>query len=81
MPTLEQPTNDPDGLHLMASLRSRLRRGGTPAPAASSEQYRPAMAAVQALLMRRTVLCASSVELDKLQAIASTLQTLAAEAG
>ena len=81
MPTLEQPTNDPDGLHLMASLRSRLRRGGTPAPVAASEQYRPAMVAVQALLMRRTALAASAAELQQLEGIASTLQTLATEAG
>jgi len=75
---LDQPSNDPDGLRLMAELRQRLQRGtGPTARRSPDEQYRPAMAAVQALLLKRQALGAAESELQKLRAIADTLQALA----
>lgn len=81
------PSHDPDGQHLMASLRARLASSrvaaaqGTVNPSEAGEQYRPAMAAIQALLTRRTTLGGSSYELQKLQAIANTLLGLSKEVG
>lgn len=74
---LDQPSDDPDGKHLMASLRARLRRESPKLQQAPDEQYRPALAAVQALLQKRQALQASESELIRLRYVADTLQSLA----
>jgi hypothetical protein len=72
------PTGDPDGVALMASLRARIARGAaTPPRQPVSDQYRPAMTALQALQTRRKALGASEAELAALQRLAGTLEALA----
>ena len=80
MPALDEPNTDPDGLRLMASLRERLRRGGTAVPPVErplDDQYRPALVAIQALLVKRQQLGAPEGELDDLRAMAATLRSIA----
>jgi hypothetical protein len=80
MPTLDEPANDPDGQRLMASLRARLARGAGARPPMErplEDQYRPALAAIQALLVKRQALNAPEGELDDLRAMAATLRSIA----
>ena len=89
MAELDRPDHDHDldGHRLMASLRARLASTcvaathGTGNPTAAAEQYRPAMAAIQALLTRRAALGASGYEQQKLQSVANTLLGLSKEFG
>lgn len=81
MATLDEPipAGDPDGLGLMASLRERLDKTRKPAVADRplSDQYRPAMTAVQALLVKRRALGATVDEINDLEAVAAQLRSLA----
>jgi hypothetical protein len=64
----------------MASLRARLARGAGAKPPAErplDEQYRPALTAIQALLVKRMALDASAEEIRDLEAMAASLRWLA----
>jgi hypothetical protein len=74
--TLPPPEHDPDGSELMASLRARVASGATQSDPRAS-QYQPALAAVQALVLRRRDLGGSLTERERLEAIQRDLQALA----
>lgn len=82
-PTLDRPdpNHDPDGTLLMASLRARMASGSTFAPAeppdSRSAAYRPALGALNTLLLRRRDVGGSTQELETLERIARDLQALA----
>jgi hypothetical protein len=63
----------------MASLRERLQKTAKP-PVKDRplcDQYRPAMTAVQALIVKRRALGATQDEINDLEAIAGRLRSLA----
>jgi hypothetical protein len=74
--TLPPPEHDPDGSELMASLRARVASGATQNDPRTA-QYRSALAAIQALVLRSRWLPAAAAEHGRLKAIQRDLQALA----
>jgi hypothetical protein len=74
---LPPPERDPDGSDLMASLRARVQYGIRPSIDPRAAQYAPAVTGVNELLSKRRNVGGSLDELERLEAIARDLQSLA----
>lgn len=74
---LPPPEHDPDGLHLMASLRARITTGAASPVSVRTDHYQKPLIALAQLIGIRRNHGAPTAELQRLEACQRDLQSLA----